>query len=343
MRFKSLIERSSRFIFAALAVALFSAFVLSGQDAPAGPPQGATANAHLKDQEVRSVYVLGTDDQITIRALNVPDISDKATRIDAEGYIKLPMVGRVRAAGLTVQQLEAKLIERLKVYLQEPDVVVSVAEFHSQPLSIVGEVNTPGVHQIQGTKTLIEILALAGGLRPEAGPVVRITRRLDYGRIPLPGAADDATGKFSQAEVNLPSLLGGKSPESNIVIRPQDVISVPRSEIVYVLGEIGKAGPLPLHDGQTISVLQAISASGGLMKTAAVSNVKILRPIMGGPKRAELTIDVKKMLAGKANDLPLLAGDILIVPSSTGRKAAMRALESAIQAGTLIATYGLVR
>ena len=291
----------------------------------------------------RSVYALGTDDQITIRALNMPDISDKPMRIDADGYIKLPMIGRLKAAGLTLPQLESDLVERLKIYLENPDVVVAVTEFHSQPVSIVGEVATPGVHQIQGSKTLIEILALAGGLHPEAGPIVRITRHLEYGRIPLPGATDDATGKFSQAEVNLTSLLGGKMPESNIFIRPQDVISIPRAEIVYVLGEISKAGPLILHDGQSISVLQAISASGGMMKTAAVSNVKILRPIMGGPKRAELTIDVKKMLNGHANDLPLLAGDILIVPGSTGRKAALRAIESAVQAGTLVATYGLLR
>jgi polysaccharide biosynthesis/export protein len=316
----------------AVAVVLLASFLAAGQDA-----------VELQAKAERSVYALGSDDQITIRVLNMPDISDKPVRIDADGYIKLPVIGSIKVIGLTLPQLEANLIERLKVYLENPDVVVSVAEFHSQPVSIVGEVTTPGVHQIQGTKTLIEILALAGGLHPEAGPMLRITRRLENGRIPLPAATDDPTGKFSQADVSLPLLLGGKSPESNIVIRPHDIISVPRAEIVYVLGEIGKAGPLVLHDGQTISVLQAISASGGLMKTAAPGNVKILRPIMGGPKRAELSIDVKKMLNGQGKDLPLLAGDILIIPSSTGRKAAVRAIESAVQAGTLIATYGIIR
>src|SRR5258708_38948242 len=98
----------------------------------------------------RSVYALGTDDQITIHALNMPDISDKPMRIDTDGHIKLPMVGRLKVVGLTVPQLEAELVERLKVYLEKPDVVVSVTEFHSQPVSIVGEVKTPGVHQIQG-------------------------------------------------------------------------------------------------------------------------------------------------------------------------------------------------
>src|SRR5437899_8346070 len=155
-------------------VALFGCLLVSGQEAKSD----------------RSVYALGTDDQISIRALNMPDISDKPLRIDADGYIKLPMIGRVKAAGLTLPRLESDLVERLKVYLENPDVVVAVTEFHSQPVSIVGEVRTPGVHQIQGSKTLIEILALAGGLHPEAGPIVRITRRLEYSRIPLPRATD---------------------------------------------------------------------------------------------------------------------------------------------------------
>src|SRR5690348_3846165 len=91
-------------------VALLSCLLVSGQEA----------------QSDRSVYALGTDDQITIRALNMPDVSDKPMRIDADGYIKLPMIGRVKVAGLTIPQLEADLIERLKVYLEKPDVVVSV-------------------------------------------------------------------------------------------------------------------------------------------------------------------------------------------------------------------------
>src|SRR5258708_33308992 len=113
------------------------------------------------------------------------------------------MMGSVKAGGPRGRVRESDLVYRLKVYLENPDVVVAVTEFHSQPVSIVGEVATPGVHQIQGSKTLIEILALAGGLHPEAGPMVRITRHLEYGRIPLPEATDDPTGKFSQAEVNV--------------------------------------------------------------------------------------------------------------------------------------------
>src|SRR5712671_3575961 len=89
--------------------ALFSWLVVYGQDT----------------RSDRAVYALGTDDQITIHALNMPDISDKPMRIDVDGHIKLPMIGRLKVVGLTIPQLEAELVERLKVYLEQPDVVVS--------------------------------------------------------------------------------------------------------------------------------------------------------------------------------------------------------------------------
>jgi len=314
------------------------------------PPGSQTSQPALRDHATaesdsssRTTYVLGPQDQILIHAINVPDISEKALRLGLNGEITIPMVGRIQAAGLTTEQFEAELTKHLKIYLEEPDVAVTVMEFHSQPVSVIGAVGTPGVHQLEGRKNLIEILSMAGGVRLDAGPSIRITRQLDWGRIPLPGAADDPTGKFSIAEIDLKPLMAAKSPEKNIVIRPHDVISVPIAEIVYVIGDVGKVGPLTLNDGHSISVLQAVSSSGGVLRTAASGNSKILRPIAGSTKWSEVPVNIKKILEGKANDQTLLAGDILFVPSSSGKRAAMRALEAAIQTGTLAATYGVVR
>ena len=324
---------------------LVAGFPLLAQQAPLSQPQPpALAIRPAPEGEVeRGSYVLGPEDQILIRAVNVPDISEKPIRLDPKGEINMPLIGRIRAAGLTAEQLEAEVIKRLKVYLEEPDVAVTVAEFHSQPVSVIGEVRTPGVHQVQGRQTLVEMLSLAGGVLPDAGPNVRITRRMQYGRIPLPGAADDPTGRFSIASVDIRSLIEAKNPEKSIVISPYDIISVPKAEIVYVIGDVGKVGPLVLSEGKTISVLQAISSSGGVLRTAATSQAKILRPIMGGPKRAELPIDLKKIMKGQTNDLPLLAGDILFVPNSTTKRATTRAIEVAIQMGSLAGTYSVIR
>lgn len=302
-----------------------------------------TAQGKQQQNASRTGYRLGIDDQVVLHVANAPDISDKPIRIDADGYIKLPMIGRVQAAGMTANELETEVAKRLKVYIEEPDVAVSVAEFHSQPVSIIGAVGSPGLHQLEGHKTLVEMLSLAGGLRPDAGPTAKITRRLEWGRVPLPGAKDDPTGQFSIAEVNLRSILNAKDPERNIAICPQDIISVPAAELVFVLGEVTKTGGLPLNEGDRMSVLVALSNAGGTLKTAAPSKAKILRVMGGSQKRTDLPVDLKKIQAGKADDVSLIAGDILFVPGSNTKQASIRAAEAAVQVGTMALTYGMIR
>ena len=173
--------------------------------------------------------------------------------------------------------------------------------------------------------------------------MLRLTRRQEYGKIPLARTKQDAAGGVSVAEIDVRSLLESRNLDENIAVAPFDVIAIPRAQIVYVIGDVGKAGPIVLNSGTSISVLEALSSSGGAQKTAKMNQAKILRPILGGPKRAELPIDLKKIMQGKANDQPLLAGDVLFVPSSDRRKAGARAAEAAVQAGTMALTYGVIR
>jgi polysaccharide export outer membrane protein len=288
-------------------------------------------------------YVLVPQDEIVIHAPNAADISEKQIRLDGKGEFKLPLIGHVAAAGLTVEQLEAELTKRLKKYLEDPEVVVNIVSFHSRPVSILGEVGSPGVRQVDGPTSLIELLSMSGGLRPDAGPTARITRRLDQGRIPLPGAVDDPSGKFSIAKVKLKGLLNATNPDVNIPILPYDIVSVPPAEIIYVLGDVAKTGPIELKDSQSMSILEAVSSSGGVLKSASPQHAKILRPVAGTTKRTEVSVNIKQILAGTENDVPLLPGDILFVPGAVGKAAGLRAIEAAIQAGTMIATYGILR
>jgi polysaccharide export outer membrane protein len=300
----------------------------------AGLLWAATAWPQPGEQEqLRSSYVLGPEDQIVIRALDAEEISDKPLRIDMNGYIRLPMAGRVRAAGLTIEQLEAELVSRLKAYIQKPEVAVTITEFRSQPVSVLGAVKSPGVHQLQGRKTLVEMLSLAGGLSGDAGHSVKITRRQEWGKIPLRSATQDTSGQFSVAEVSLKSIMEATHPEENVVIRPQDVITVPRAEMVYVIGQVQRAGGFVLNERENISALKALSLAGGLDRAASPQNARILRSA-GGSNRLEISLDMKKILAGKTPDVPLQPEDILFVPSSTPKKAAIRAAEAAVQIGT---------
>ena len=309
------------------------------QTAPgqAPPPGSSTETA------ARPSYVLGPDDQLVIHASDVPEISEKQQRVDSAGDLRLPMIGRIHVAGMTVEQFEAELTRRLKVYLEQPDVSVTVTESQSQPVSIIGAVRSSGVQQVAGRKTLIEVLSLAGGLTDDAGQTVKITRRRESGPIPLAEASTDPTGNFSMVEVDVRALLSAQHPEKNIAIKAYDVISVPRAEVIYVVGEVSKPGPLPLTGGGGMSVMQAVSSSGGVLRTAAPARASILRRVPGQEKMAELPVDIQKIMQGKADNVALAAGDILVVPDNSGKRVTSRVVDGLIQAGLFFGTYGIIR
>ena len=287
----------------------------------------------------RTTYVLGPDDVIGIRATDAEEISEKAIRIGANGSINLPLVGRVQAGGLTTDDLEKKLVTLLKPFVRTPEVTVNVVEMRSQPVSVIGAVTSPEVQQLQGRKTLVEMLSLAGGVRIDSGYSVKITRSKEWGPIPLAGAVEDSTGQYTVGEVSLKEIMEAKNPANNIPIMPNDVISVPRGEMVYVVGDVKRAGGFVLGEKARVSVLQALSLASGLERTASSSNAKILRADTGGGARAEVPVNLKNILAGKDQDVPMEPDDILFVPGSKPKAAVFRGLEAALQVGTGLAIY----
>lgn len=327
--------RTGRFIPVGLVVLLFT--VSAAGQARSAP--GSDVQKPKCEDRVRSTYLLGPDDQVEISAPELSEFGNKPVRIDGEGNVQAPLVGRVHLAGLTAHQAEQELNKVLKTYIRDPQVVVNVSEVRSQPVSVLGAVNSPGVHQVQGHKTLMEMLASAGGIRPDAGYSVRITRQLDWGCIPLPGASLDPSGQFSVAEVNLQKIMEAKDPAENIKILPHDVISVPKAEMVYVIGEVRRSGGFVLGEHQSISVLQVLSLAEGLNGAADSRHAKILRLKRDADQREELPVDIKSVLKGQKPDVPLQGADILFIPGSTGKKAALRALEATIQTGTGLAIW----
>jgi len=281
-------------------------------------------------------YTLGPGDQIVVRVPDVEEISEKPVPIDLRGEIDLPVAGRVHAAGLSTVQLESAIAARLKKYLVEPDVSVYLAEMRSQPVSVLGSLKDPGVHQLQGQKTLFEVLSLAGGLREDAGNTVKITRRLEWGPIPLPDAETDPTGAYSVASVKVKDIMAASNPAANILIQPEDVISVPRAEVIYAIGAVKKPGGYVLGVNQSLGVLQVLALAEGLDRTAAAADVRIMRLVAGTGNRAEIPVNLKKIMSGKGADVPLQADDILFVPSSKTKAIGYRTLEAVAQGGTLI-------
>jgi polysaccharide export outer membrane protein len=280
-------------------------------------------------------YSLGPEDQISIHVVDLEDVSDKPVRIDPNGFIELPLIGRIHAAGQTVEQLRGALAARLAKYIESPQITISILDYRSQPISVLGAVNTPGLHQLQGPKRLLDVISSAGGLRPDAGSVVTITRQMKWGELPLAGARPDSSGQYSIAGLRLDDLTGGRNPAANIEVRPNDVISVARADIVYVVGEVKKAGGFPLtsHDG--ISVLRALSLAEGLTRDASPKKARILRRSGSGPSQTtEVSVNVQDLLAGRAPDPQLHADDVLFIPNNVPASAMRRAAEAALQITT---------
>jgi polysaccharide export outer membrane protein len=187
---------------------------------------------------------------------------------------------------------------------------------------------------------LLEVLSLAGGLRPEAGAVAKITRRLDYGEIPLPGATTDASGQFSVADLQLKALIEGKSPEQNILVRPHDVISVPKADILYVIGEVKKSGGFVLSDRRRTTVMEALALAEGMLPLANRKKAEILRLEPGKDERSKIEVKLDKILSGKEKDIALQPEDILIIFPDAAKGIRRKIGETALSVITSRAIYG---
>ncbi|HKD00805.1 MAG TPA: polysaccharide biosynthesis/export family protein [Terriglobales bacterium] len=291
---------------------------------PAVPaPRPATEAGKQKTNEIpaqSSELRLGAGDLVELNVYNVPELSTKA-RVSGNGEIYLPLVDYVHIGGLSLQEAQTVIEKRYEDggFLKDPHISLLVDESATQGASVLGEVSRPGVYPVLGQPRLLDLVSAAGGFTDRAGRVVTITHR-DQPDQPV--------------TVTLPRNPADKS-ESNIQVYPGDMIAVHRADIVYVVGEVGKPSGF-LMDTGSLSVLQAIALAGGVNRTAKLNDAKIIRKTPEGAM-TETPIQLKKILAAKAPDLPMQADDILFVPTSTGKIAAARGIEAAVAAATGLA------
>ena len=324
-----------------LASFLIAAALMSGQSqtVPVTPQSALEAPAASPVGDTNG-YVLGKGDVVSLNVIDMPEVSQAAVRVGPDGRINLPLVGGIQAAGLTLSALKAELTEKLSKYINDPQITLNLAHNGSRFVSVLGEVNSPGVHALDGPLTLVQVLSVAGGVKADAGPKVIVTRDLDHGSFAssLPGQV--VSGRSVRVMLPLDALLASSSPEDNIVVQPGDVISVPKEQLIYVIGDVHRAGGFPMASHNTVSVLQAISLAEGSGPNAKLKAAKILRPQPGStgvPK--ELPVDLKAILEGKAPDQPLYANDVLFVPNSAASSGVKRAGEVLLQVATGLAIY----
>jgi len=309
----------------------------------------STASSGSARQEVLE-YRIGPNDVVSISVFDAPDL-DRSVRVSAGGEITLPLLGTFDAAGRTPHELEAAIADRLRAhYMRDPQVSVFVQEMESHGVSVFGAVEKPGVYQIRGVASLVEVLSLAQGISEDAGDTVIVVRGSAAPEEMATTAEVDAGGanpngvtavSGETVEVSLARLLDRPDPQDNVLIYPGDVVKVTRAGVVYVVGEVHKPGGYVLNANQKISVLQALALAEGLTGTAARRRAVIIRTDAVTGQRTQIPIDLGKVLAGRTPDAQLESRDIVFVPNSAARTSLYRGTETVVAMATGIVIYHL--
>jgi polysaccharide export outer membrane protein len=262
---------------------------------------------------------LGVGDLLEVGVYNVPELATKA-RVGNSGDVYLPLIDYVHVGDLTVEEAQALIEKRLEDggFVRNAHVTIFLDESASQGVTILGEVQKPGIYPAIGDRRLYDLISAAGGFTASAGRKVSVIRQ---------------HSQSPPITVNLPRNLADDLPD-NIEIMPGDTITVPKAPIIYVVGDVGRPAGL-LVDNGSLTVLQALALAGGANHTAKMGGVCIIRK--GPAGMTETKVPLKKMLEAKAPDVNLQADDILFVPLSGARVAASRGFEAAVSAAAGLA------
>lgn len=303
---------------------LMGLFVLAGcaryEDYPAGtvididdPAAGiveiedVSVDAPIDDGPDVTEYIIGPGDVLSVYVPGMVERSARVSlgseiggfRVNTDGSIFLPHVGRVDVAGFTLTQLQGKLVDIFKAYIKTPVLTVEIIEFKSQPIYLLGQFNEPGLFYLDRPTELLHGLALGGGLNPGAN--MRGARLVRNDRI---------------QPVDIYELLHRYDLEQNIQLRSGDTIYVPGNEDqrVFVFGSVGKSGMVPMVNGQ-LNLVQALSHAGIDAKPYNHEEIRIIRSL--SPTKGQLiVVDLGKVMNGMAMPMSLMDGDIVYVPKT---------------------------
>jgi polysaccharide export outer membrane protein len=273
--------------------------------------------------------------------MNVPELKE-TVRVENDGTIPVRLLGHVKAAGLTTLQLRTDLEKQWgETYLEDPKVSVFIREFHAQPISVIGAVAKPGLYQLTGPRTLIEVISMAGGLGTrgtnQPGRFLYVTRKDGFGDLQLVEGMEQPAP--DQLEIDLKQLMQTRDSALNIKMKPFDIVSVSKAGVIYVIGAVKKPGGFIMEDRERVTVLQALSLAEGTGPFAKKGAARIVRQGENG-SRQEIHVDLDKVIKGTGEDVEMAANDILIVPDNTKKYWGMRGVDTAISTLTAAVIYG---
>jgi polysaccharide export outer membrane protein len=268
---------------------------------------------------------------LDVRVARAPELSRDAVRVDQSGNIRMPMLDAdIPAACQTEGELAQNIATLYRKYKNEPHVDVFVKEFQSQPVAVIGAVRGPAQFKLQRQVKLLELLSLVGGPTEGAGQTVQIVHA---GQGPLcserGSGSVDAGDSSAFVTYNLSDTLHGL-PDANPTVQPGDVISVPQADQVFVLGNVLRPAAIPMKEPITVS--KAIAMAGGTAPSTKKDKVRIIRQTPGSTAKKEIIVDLTAIDKHRAEDVLLVANDVVDVPIS-GTKSILRSL-----LGTIVPT-----
>src|SRR5216684_8669737 len=312
-------------VFLALPLAYgFAPHRVAPSEVRAEAPRPASQTTAVASHSTGSLpdLLIGAGDLLEVSLYGMPDFKTDV-RVNSDGEISLPMLGTVAVSGLSVEQAETLIERKLsqKGLFNDPHVTVFEKEYATQGISVLGEVQKPGIYPLLGSRKLFDAISVAGGTTPKAGRYALITRRND-----------------PQHPVQVPLLTSApETMQNNVSVEPGDTIVVSKAGVVYVVGDVHQPGGFVMENGNDITVLKAIALAQGTNPNAALDSARVIRKTPEGPQ--DVPLSLKKIMAAKAPDIQLQADDVIFVPGSAGKSAAKRGAEAILQMATGVAIW----
>ncbi|WP_026442565.1 polysaccharide biosynthesis/export family protein [Pseudacidobacterium ailaaui] len=276
------------------------------------------ACGYAQDESIK----IGPADLIHIKVLEAPEL-EQSVRVTDSGNVSLMVGGEVKVAGLTPAEAALAIRDQLikKGYFLNPHVTVLIDQPATQNVTIMGQVHSPGSYPIGTPRSVVEVLAMAGGITDLADRNITIERRSTKEKI-----------KYFY------SNQSSKALDTSVYVYPGDIVNVPKAEIVYVLGDVGRPGGFPMTTNDSkLSVLQAVSLAGGTQPSAVPSSTKLIRKGPNG-EYVVIKLPLSAMQKGRHSDFQLQADDIIYVPFSYTRNIAVN-INSLLAAAASASVY----
>jgi polysaccharide export outer membrane protein len=294
---------------------------------PSAPMLGGTARSNvpmpnsLVTTTTSGPVKLSPGDLLEVGVFDSPELTTRA-RVNSDGNITFPLLGSLHVGGSSPEQTQKAIEKQLadKDFVKDPQVSVFVVEYANQGVSVLGEVNKPGVYPVMGSHQLFDFVSAAGGFTVRAGRSVTIAHAGD-GQPDVIRLGHD------------PSLTSG-----NPVIAAGDTIYVGQAGLVYVVGDVAHPGGFLMDSGEKLTVLQALALAQGVKPTAALKGARLVRTTDQG--RVEIPLDLRRIMAFQEQDPTLQDQDIVYVPNSAARTGFRRAMDAALQVAVGAAIYG---